>query len=82
MDLGLYKSFTITEKIRLTFRTEAFNLTNTQHFTGISSLGLVRDPWTNQTPGGAAPAPPSTFGKFTGIQGTPRVLQFALRLDF
>ena len=26
--------------------------------------------------------PPSTFGKFTGIQGTPHVFQFALRQDF
>ena len=82
IDLGLYKSFAVTEKIKLTFRAEAFNVTNTQHFTGISSLGLVRDPFTSQTPGGAAPAPPSTFGKFTGTQGAPRVFQFALRLDF
>ena len=82
IDLGLYKSFAITEQIKLTFRAEAFNVTNTQHFTGISSFGLVRDPFTSQTPGGAAPAPPSTFGKFTGTQGTPRVFQFALRLDF
>ena len=82
IDLGLYKGFAITEKIKLTFRAEAFNVTNTQHFTGISSLGLIRDPFTSQTPGGAAPAPPSTFGKFTGTQGSPRVFQFALRLDF
>ena len=82
IDLGLYKSFTVTEKIKLTFRTEAFNVTNTQHFTGISTFGLVRDPFTSQTPGGTAPVPPSTFGKFTGTQGNPRVFQFALRVDF
>jgi hypothetical protein len=82
LDVGLYKSFTIHERLRATLRGEAFNVTNTQHFTGISSLGLVRDPFTSQTPGGVAPAPPSTFGKFTGIQGTPRVFQFALRIDF
>jgi len=82
LDMGLYKSFQIVERVKATFRAEAFNVSNTQHFTGISSRGLVRDPWTSQTPGGAAPLPPSTFGKFTGIQGTPRVFQFALRLDF
>jgi hypothetical protein len=87
-DLGLYKTFPIRERLRMTLRGEAFNITNTQHFgaastgTAISSLGLVRDPFTSQTPGGTAPAPPSTFGKFTQIQGTPRVFQFALRLDF
>ncbi|HEY3441390.1 MAG TPA: carboxypeptidase-like regulatory domain-containing protein [Paludibaculum sp.] len=82
LDLGVYKSFQIVEKLKATLRAEAFNASNTQHFTGINTLGLVRDPWTSQTPGGAAPAPPSTFGKFTGIQGSPRVFQFALRLDF
>ena len=82
IDLGLYKSFAVTEKLKVTFRAEAFNVTNTQHFAGISTFGLVRDPFTSQTPGGTPPAPPSTFGKFTGIQGSPRVFQFALRLDF
>jgi len=80
--MGLYKSFNIIERLKATVRAEAFNVSNTQHFSGISSFGLVRDPFTSQTPGGTAPAPPSTFGKFTGIQGTPRVFQFALRLDF
>jgi hypothetical protein len=82
IDLGLSKGFQILESLRVTFRAEAFNVTNTQHFAGIASRGLVRDPWTSQTPGGTPPAPPSTFGKFTGIQGAPRIFQFALRLDF
>ncbi len=89
MDMGLFKSFAILESLKLTFRAEAFNVTNTQHFgfplTGVaafSSLGLARDPWTSQTPGGALPAPPSAFGKFTSIQGTPRIFQFAMRIDF
>ncbi|MEO8368976.1 MAG: TonB-dependent receptor [Candidatus Solibacter sp.] len=82
LDMGLYKTFSIVERLRATLRAEAFNVSNTQRFSGISSFGLVRDPFTSQTPGGTPPAPPSTFGKFTGIQGTPRVFQFALRLDF
>ncbi len=89
MDVGLFKSFSIVERVKLTFRAEAFNVTNTQHFgfplnglPAFSGLGLARDPNASQTPGGALPAPPSAFGKFTSIQGTPRIFQFAMRVDF
>jgi hypothetical protein len=75
IDLGLYKTFKITERIQLKFRWETFNLTNTQAFTTISSFGLPQDPNL-----GATPSP--SFGKFTNIQGTPRQMQFALRLEF
>ncbi len=82
LDLGLYKSFNPIESVKITLRGEAFNVSNTQRFTGISSFRLVRDPGQSQSPGGVIPAPPSDFGRFTGIQGTPRVFQFALRVDF
>jgi len=89
MDMGLSKSFSVVAKMMITNRAEAFNVTNTQHFgiplngaAAFSSFSLNRDPWTSQTPGGAPPAPPSTFGKFTSIQGTPRIFQFAMRVDF
>lgn len=76
IDTGLYKSFNLwRENTKLTFRWETFNLTNSQAFTGISTFRLGVDPFL----GGSAP---TDFGKFTGIQGTPRVMQFALRLEF
>jgi hypothetical protein len=75
LDLGLYKSFNIGEKHKITFRTEAFNVTNTQRLTGSAFYPSGVDPWNNGTP-------PADFGSLTTIQGTPRVLQFAIRWDF
>ncbi|MBM3757403.1 MAG: hypothetical protein FJW38_25895 [Acidobacteria bacterium] len=34
LDMGLFRKFTITERISLQFRAEAFNATNTPHFNG------------------------------------------------
>jgi hypothetical protein len=55
------------------FRVDAFNVSNTQRFALADTIfGL--DPYREQ--------PSSTFGNFSSIQGTPRILQFALRYDF
>ena len=67
--------FKITERVQMQFRWETFNVTNTQHFTTISSFGLPQIP-------NLGASPDSSFGKFTAIQGTPRQMQFALRLEF
>ena len=75
LDLGLYKTFSITEKHKITFRSEVFNVTNTQRLTGIANFAAGVDPFKNGTP-------PSDFGRLTNIQGTPRVVQFAIRYDF
>lgn len=75
LDLGLAKSFQMpwNENHRIQFRAEAFNITNTQRFTGADTIfGL--DPYRD--------TPTNTFGNFSAIQGTPRVLQFAIRYDF
>ena len=75
LDLGLAKSFQMpwNENHRVQFRVDSFNLTNTQKFTGADTIfGL--DPERD--------TPSSTFGKFSAIQGTPRVVQFAIRYDF
>ena len=75
-DMGLYKSFKLPgEGRRVVFRWEVFNLTNTQRFTGITSLSLPQDPQLGKIPS-------SDFGKFNGTQGSPRVMQFALRIEF
>jgi hypothetical protein len=76
LDAGLYKAFKLPgEGRRLIFRWEVFNVTNTQHFTGIANFGLAQNPNLGLTP-------PSDFGKFTGTQGSPRQQQFALRIEF
>jgi hypothetical protein len=73
-DAGLFKTFGITENQRVTFRLEVFNVTNTQRLTGVTGLDGGIDPYLGTAPNG--------FGRLTSIQGTPRVVQFALRYDF
>ncbi|MFN6963884.1 MAG: carboxypeptidase regulatory-like domain-containing protein [Pyrinomonadaceae bacterium] len=75
-DAGVYKSFGITEKQKITFRLEVFNVTNTQRLTSVASFGMRLDPYL------PASRPQSNFGQLTAIQGEPRVVQFALRYDF
>ena len=80
-DTGLYKSFNLPwEGKKMVFRWEIFNLTNTQRFTDVngSGFGFPQDPYFD-TKGTNLP---SDFGKFTGIQGAPRQMQFALRFEF
>jgi len=83
MDAGLSKSFRMwyAEGHRLQFRWEVFNVTNTQRFGLISTLGLNPEPF-------AANQAPEDFGRYIGSQ-TPvgekrpgRVMQFALRYQF
>ena len=78
-DAGLQKDIRITETSKLNFRVEAFNVTNTQRFTGIANFGLGQDPFLAKSQGGT---PPSDFGRFTQIQGSPRTIQFVARFDF
>ncbi len=80
-DAGFYKSFNLPwEGKRFVFRTEIFNLTNTQRFTDVngSGFGFPVDPYLD-TKGTNMP---SDFGKFQNIQGSPRQMQFALRFEF
>jgi hypothetical protein len=75
-DLGVMKTFKLPgEAGQVVFRWDTFNLTNTQRFTNIAAIGIAQDPFLGATPS-------ADFGRFTGIQGTPRVMQFALRIEF
>ena len=80
IDFGLGKSFKMpwAEGHKLQFRWEVFNATNTQRLAGPnrtrSGFGLAIDPQLN--------TPAVDFGKILEIQGSPRVMQFALRYDF
>jgi hypothetical protein len=76
-DFGLYKRFALPwEGKSVVFRWEVFNLTNTQRFTDVIGLGVGQDPFLNPTD------TPLDFGRFTSIQGSPRQMQFALRIEF
>ncbi|HEY2933074.1 MAG TPA: TonB-dependent receptor [Acidobacteriota bacterium] len=78
LDFGLNKSFKIYEEHKLQFRWEVFNATNTQRLGGLiggrAGYGLAVDP--------QLVPPDPTFGRYQSIQGSPRVMQFALRYDF
>lgn len=65
-DFSLFKVFSLTEKLRLQFRAEAFNAFNRVRFSG---------PNTSVT-GGAA------FGTVTAQSNAPRQMQFGLKLLF
>lgn len=66
LDLGLQRSFALTERQVLDFRAEFFNITNTPKF------GLPVNDFA------AGPA----FGVITSTVGNPRIIQFALKYKF
>ncbi|MBK9314104.1 MAG: TonB-dependent receptor [Acidobacteria bacterium] len=80
IDMGLAKTWAMpwSESHKLQFRWDSFNITNTQRLGTLlatrDGLGLDIDPQLG--------TPPSVFGNFSGIQGTPRIMQFALRYEF
>ena len=71
VDSGVYKTFTMpwSERQKLTFRWESYNLTNTVRFDPGSSSGAG--------PGNTLSS--SSFGKLTSTLGNSRQMQFALR---
>jgi len=78
LDMGLFKSWGMpwSEQHQLQFRWEVFNVTNTQPLTSVDGFVQAVDPFlSNATPTGS-------FGNFTAIQGSPRVMQFGLRYKF
>ena len=83
VDVGLFREFTITEKIKMQFRAEAFNFTNTPHFANpganVSNLQLNGDGSVRNLGG---------FTEITGLQSTgrdgidERVFRLGLRVSF
>jgi hypothetical protein len=66
LDLALTKYTTIHENLKLEFRAQAFNITNTPTFANpASDVGTA-----------------SSFGSITATVGNPRILQFVLKLDY
>jgi hypothetical protein len=70
VDMGVNKSFHITERQSLRFSAYAYNLTNSVRF----------DPATITFNG--ALTNPSTLGQYSGTLTKPRVMEFALRYQF
>ncbi len=75
-DLGLSKFFPISERVRLQFRTEFFNLSNTPHFAlpvrSMSDPSFGRITHTRN---------PVNFGS-TATSYANRMIQFAMKVDF
>jgi hypothetical protein len=73
-DFSMYKNFQVTEQVRLQFRAEAFNATNTPYFgepTGIGFTGqntLIPDA--------------ARMGEIRAIRSPMRIMQFGLKLHF
>lgn len=76
LDVGIGKSWSMpwSENHKLQFRTEAFNVTNTQRLTSVDGFTLGLDPFRRTAN--------ANFGNLTAIQGSPRVIQFAMRYSF
>jgi hypothetical protein len=72
-DISAGKDFHVTERVTLTFRTEAFNVLNHNVF------ALPVDPTTGNY---AMNINSTTFGQSTSTASGPRFLQFSLRLKF
>ncbi len=80
LDFSLFKTFQLTERFRLEFRSEFFNLTNTPNFSppGFAGNGVTAAP-------GSLDYTSSNFGKITSTrdgQNDQREIQFALKLYF
>ena len=81
IDFSMFKNFQITEKYKLEFRAEAYNITNTPNFSlpnaAISSWTVKDNPAGIATNAGA-------FGQITAtnVGFTPRVIQLAMKLNF
>lgn len=78
LDMNLNKTFQLpwNENHKIQFRWEVFNVFNKQHLSGANGVGVSENTTTS----------PVTFnssaGRFTGIRGAPRRMQFGLRYEF
>jgi hypothetical protein len=72
LDSSVFKYFNFTETVRLQFRAEAFNTTNTPQFAQPGTLNFSNVTSTNT----------NGFSSITGTRNNPRLLQLALKLYF
>ena len=76
-DISVFRTFPLTERFKLQFRAEAFNVSNTPHFnnpsTNVSNMRLNADGSINSL---------GNFMSITGAQSDERNFRFALRVEF
>ena len=84
MDFSIIRRFHISESKNIEFRTELFNLFNHANFANpISNFNAV--PATSIDPNTGQIMPnnsPGDFGRITATSNNPRLIQFALKLNF
>jgi hypothetical protein len=87
-DVSLFKDFPIRESMKLQFRAEVYNITNTENF-GQPNINITK--WSSTLAGVGTGAPGAIpvlgaggFGQITGsnLALNPRQYQFALKLVF
>ncbi|MDP2998175.1 MAG: TonB-dependent receptor [Bryobacterales bacterium] len=81
LDFSLFKEMSLTEKHRIQFRTEFFNLTNTPTFY-LPSSNSPSMTCIGRTPGSACDDNNAQFGKMSGSSATGRQIQFGLKFIF
>jgi hypothetical protein len=84
-DFSLQKNFQLTERFGLRFTTDFFNIWNHANFanpsiTDVETIATCT-PGVNGCPANGI-SPSSPFGKIFSTLGTPRLIQFSLRLAF
>ena len=80
IDFSLFKDIPLKERMKLQFRAEVYNLTNTENF-GQPNVTITK--WSANTPGGV-PLNAGQFGQITASNAAlnPRQFQLALKLIF
>jgi hypothetical protein len=74
LDFSMYKNFLITEEVRLQFRAEAYNATNTPYFGEPVNVGFT---------GPATLVPDAArMGEIRSIRTPMRIIQLGLKLHF
>jgi hypothetical protein len=77
MDLGLFRQFSVTEKVKIQFRAEAFNAGNTPHFnnpgTNVSNAVRNLDGTISKLNG---------YTEITTAASDERQFRFGLRINF